>query len=193
MAESKPCAKCKKVAEKGKKFSHCGGCGEVFYCSATCQRSDWKEHKSVCKKKHKRKSASHLVPRSAQQEKVSVLWEDQRKINEFGRLNQRLLEVVDEIKKKELETQSLDDARDEIQMCIEDDGIMRRVGECFVSVEEDDAEEFVDASQANAKEVQTKLSGERSDLEGRMEKLKIELYAKFGDSINLENTRDDGK
>jgi hypothetical protein len=29
----------------------CGQCMQVYYCSENCQRSDWFEHKSLCKKK----------------------------------------------------------------------------------------------------------------------------------------------
>ena len=27
----------------------CGGCGLVSYCSTSCQRKDWKQHKTLCK------------------------------------------------------------------------------------------------------------------------------------------------
>ncbi|EPR61159.1 MYND finger domain-containing protein [Toxoplasma gondii TgCatPRC2] len=32
------------------RLKRCGGCGEAFYCSAECQRADWRHHKRVCKK-----------------------------------------------------------------------------------------------------------------------------------------------
>jgi len=41
------CAICKKTGNKLKK---CGRCKIVYYCSAKCQRKDWKEHKKVCQK-----------------------------------------------------------------------------------------------------------------------------------------------
>ena len=32
------------------KLRRCGGCGEVYYCSKTCQQSHWKQHKQSCKR-----------------------------------------------------------------------------------------------------------------------------------------------
>lgn len=31
-------------------MQRCGGCGNAWYCSRECQRTDWKHHKSFCKK-----------------------------------------------------------------------------------------------------------------------------------------------
>ena len=40
------CIVCEATPEKLKR---CGGCGTTCYCSAECQKADWKEHKLVCK------------------------------------------------------------------------------------------------------------------------------------------------
>jgi len=40
---------CMVCAEAPEKLKRCGGCGTTCYCSAECQRADWKEHKLVCK------------------------------------------------------------------------------------------------------------------------------------------------
>lgn len=40
---AKICNSCGKEAEK-----RCSTCGDVFYCSVECQRSDWSMHKKVC-------------------------------------------------------------------------------------------------------------------------------------------------
>ena len=37
-------------AENGKALLRCGKCRTAKYCSAKCQKEDWKEHKKVCKK-----------------------------------------------------------------------------------------------------------------------------------------------
>jgi len=43
---------CKSCGKSGndadKKLMQCSVCGAVKYCSATCQRADWKEHKNNC-------------------------------------------------------------------------------------------------------------------------------------------------
>ncbi|PFH34085.1 MYND finger domain-containing protein [Besnoitia besnoiti] len=39
------------ASENPVKLKRCGACGEVYYCSAECQKQDWRHHKRVCKKK----------------------------------------------------------------------------------------------------------------------------------------------
>jgi len=41
------CAFCRSNTERLKR---CSGCKRVFYCSRTCQRNHWKEHKAECQK-----------------------------------------------------------------------------------------------------------------------------------------------
>ena len=43
--DSVKCSTCGKRPAK----KRCAGCGTIPYCSAVCQRKDWKHHKSVCK------------------------------------------------------------------------------------------------------------------------------------------------
>ena len=43
--------KCTRCGSPGKpKLLVCGGCKSAKYCSAGCQREDWKKHKTACKK-----------------------------------------------------------------------------------------------------------------------------------------------
>lgn len=37
------CINCGRVA-----ISECTGCRKVYYCSAFCQRKDWKDHQLTC-------------------------------------------------------------------------------------------------------------------------------------------------
>ena len=43
------CATCKKKKGEVAKLSRCGGCKIPVYCSAVCQRADWKSHRELCK------------------------------------------------------------------------------------------------------------------------------------------------
>ena len=47
--------------------------------------------------------------------------EDQQKINQFARLNNRLEELKDDIKSKRNEIQTLSDAKEEIELLLLDD------------------------------------------------------------------------
>lgn len=61
---------------------------------------------------------------------------DQEKINEFGRLNNRLLEIRAEIVQCKTDAEKLDDASAEMMMST-DGKFMLLIGESFVEVNED--------------------------------------------------------
>eukprot|EP00245_Coleochaete_scutata_P004217 TRINITY_DN1649_c0_g1_i2.p1 TRINITY_DN1649_c0_g1~~TRINITY_DN1649_c0_g1_i2.p1 ORF type:complete len:619 (+),score=163.32 TRINITY_DN1649_c0_g1_i2:260-1858(+) len=54
----KQCKACLKVESKPKEWLLCSNCCSVHYCSAQCQRKDWKEHKPSCSLIAKQKEAS---------------------------------------------------------------------------------------------------------------------------------------
>merc|ERR1712098_753701 len=43
------CAHCGTSEKSEKQFQKCSRCGFVFYCSQDCQKSDWQNHKQICK------------------------------------------------------------------------------------------------------------------------------------------------
>ena len=54
---------------------------------------------------------------------VEVRWEDQQKINTFGRLNTRMHELEDELKEKSSKSELLDDAANEMILADDDEPI----------------------------------------------------------------------
>ena len=72
---------------------------------------------------------------------VEVRPEDQEKINEFGRLNNRLLEVRADVKQYKADGEKMDDASTELMMSSGDGKTMLFMGESFVEVDEDYATE----------------------------------------------------
>ena len=44
--------------DEGKKLMKCSGCGDACYCSKTCQRSHWKDHKKFCGRVQKMQNTS---------------------------------------------------------------------------------------------------------------------------------------
>ena len=67
--------------------------------------------------------------------------EDQEKINEFGKLNNRLLEIRAELKQSKLDIEKLDDAVTELALASGNGKVMILLGETFVETTEEFAEE----------------------------------------------------
>lgn len=109
-----------------------------------------------------------------------MLWEDQQKINLFGRLNSRLKELEMELKVLREETANLDDASDEIYIS---DEIKYALGEVFIDADQDQVEEMISEQMDKSKALMKKTEKEQEEILERMKVLKGELYAKFGKGI----------
>ncbi|KAI6381455.1 hypothetical protein MCOR25_001151 [Pyricularia grisea] len=119
-------------------------------------------------------------------DEVEVRREDQDKINRFSRLHQRELVLQEELKSKNKEKEELDDITMELELADEDDSVPYKVGDAFFHVPLPQAQEMLGTSTA-------KVEGQIEDIEDRlgsireeMTQLKVELYARFGKSIQLE-------
>ena len=114
---------------------------------------------------------------------------DQQKINAFARHNLRCHELRQELKKMKEETDNLEDAAGLVEESFGED-LKLFTGECFVTVNEEQAaahvESLVERKQQEIEDKQDKLE----ELEKEMKALKTYLYAKFGNSINLEENDD---
>merc|ERR1711920_685777 len=99
---------------------------------------------------------------------IEVAKEDQQRINVFSRLNLRYDDLDEEIKSLKKSVQQYKDATEEIEGCMESDGIMLKVGEAYTLVEEDTA------GRLSAK------TDEIEEVKTEMDKLKKLLYSKFG-------------
>ncbi len=117
---------------------------------------------------------------------VEVREQDQAQINEFGKLNNRLLELRADVKQLKADAERLDDAHTDMMMNSSGGKVMLLMGEAFIEVTEDYAEEYCESkSEALSKKVEN-LMAEDLKITQRQEVLKKELYGRFGDSINLE-------
>lgn len=114
--------------------------------------------------------------------------EDQEKINSFGTLNNRLLEIRADVKQIKLDAEKLEDANTELMMNSSEDGkVMLLVGEAFIEVTEDYATEHCEANNEKlAKKIEDYMK-EEGEILVKQEALKKDLYARFGGSINLES------
>jgi len=50
------CGKANDELEEGVTLKKCGKCQDVSYCSRTCQKGDWPQHKKLCKTPEQREA-----------------------------------------------------------------------------------------------------------------------------------------
>ncbi|KAG2547337.1 probable prefoldin subunit 4 [Panicum virgatum] len=116
---------------------------------------------------------------------AQVTWEDQQNINRFGRLNNRLHELQDEIKLAKEANENLDDAGNEL--ILSDEDVVRfQIGEVFAHMPRDDVETRLEQMKADAAKKLERLEEEKESILAQMAELKKILYGKFKDAINLE-------
>ncbi|KAL1840918.1 hypothetical protein VTJ49DRAFT_7616 [Mycothermus thermophilus] len=119
-------------------------------------------------------------------EEVEVRREDQDKINKFSRLHQRELAIQDELKAKQKEKEELDDITTELELADEDEPVPYKVGDAFFHVPLAQAQEMLGVSTAKLEEEIEELEDKLGNIKEEMSQLKVELYARFGKTINLE-------
>ena len=110
---------------------------------------------------------------------------DQEKINAFARANLKSHDLRGEIKKLKEEIDNLEDAA----LLVEEsmgEGLKLFLGECFVTVDEDQGSQYVTSITEEKQDELEKKNDELEKLEKEMKNYKTYLYAKFGSSINLE-------
>eukprot|EP00474_Spongospora_subterranea_P008757 CRZ09215.1 hypothetical protein [Spongospora subterranea] len=122
----------------------------------------------------------------AEPKNQDVAWEDQKRINRFGKLNLKHEEIMDELKTEQKKMEEFKDAQAAIETAMDDGDLMVNFGAIFVESTEDEAAEYIRKS---SEAISAKIQREQSMLnaiEREMQELKAALYAKFGSSINLE-------
>ncbi|KAG6357720.1 hypothetical protein INS49_013599 [Diaporthe citri] len=133
-----------------------------------------------------RRMASFRSILSSVGDEVEVRREDQDKINKFSRLHQRELKYEEELKAITKEKEELDDITMELELADEDDKIPYKIGDSFFHVTVSQAQGMLEASTTRIEEDVSQLEDKLSTAREEMTQLKVELYARFGRSINLE-------
>mmetsp|Transcript_9603 Transcript_9603/g.17837 ORF Transcript_9603/g.17837 Transcript_9603/m.17837 type:complete len:127 (+) Transcript_9603:73-453(+) len=121
-----------------------------------------------------------------EQKDIEVAREDQQRINRFSRLNLVYDDLDEEITRIKKEVQTYKDAAEEIEGCMEDNGIMMKIGEAYTPVDEDSVLEKMAKLIETSEATLSAKSDEIEKVRGELDSLKKVLYAKFGSSINLE-------
>ncbi|XP_063815072.1 prefoldin subunit 4 [Pseudophryne corroboree] len=119
-------------------------------------------------------------------EDVNVTFEDQQKINIFARSTSRVTELKDEIEVKKKELQNLEDACDDIMML--EDSLLNPylIGDVFISHSQEETQEMLEAAKKGLEEEIKSLQSKVESIHQVLADLKVQLYAKFGNNINLE-------
>ena len=118
---------------------------------------------------------------------VPVTFEDQKKINSFARKNVRVNELLGEIEELKKKLQNIQDASDDLMLLEDDDELIGfKIGEVFINQTSDDTQNMLEDDKTEVNQQIEGLENNVHELKQVMNELKVQLYAKFGDSINLE-------
>ncbi|KAK9881479.1 hypothetical protein WA026_016363 [Henosepilachna vigintioctopunctata] len=115
-----------------------------------------------------------------------ISYEDQQKINKFARLHAKLKDLKEELKVKENDLKSLEEACDEIALFDEDEKIPYLVGEVFIYQDTSTTQDCLENAKKTVTQEMKDLQTISSELKDSMTELKYHLYGKFGSHINLE-------
>lgn len=115
---------------------------------------------------------------------IEVTWEDQQSINAFSRLNSTYSDLLEDLRLRREERESLDDLSLELELADEDEAVLYKIADTFVNLPHDQAMERLESDKEHADEEIEKLQSEADRYEEEMKGLKVKLYAKFGDNIS---------
>ncbi|NXS10134.1 PFD4 protein, partial [Neodrepanis coruscans] len=121
-------------------------------------------------------------------EDVNVTFEDQQKINKFARNTSRITELKEEIEVKKKQLQNLEDACDDILLLDEADSLLipYQIGDVFISHSQEETQDMLEEAKRSLQEEIEGLESRVESIQGVLSELKVQLYAKFGNNINLE-------
>ena len=111
--------------------------------------------------------------------------EDQAKINQFSKLNMRTHDLRRDIKKLRDDLDAIQDAQQLIEESF-GEGLKLFIGEALIDVDEDTATKYYEGLVEEKGDDLDKKKDQLEEIESDMKDLKSYLYARFGNSINLE-------
>ncbi|KAH8923658.1 Prefoldin, subunit 4 [Atractiella rhizophila] len=132
-----------------------------------------------------------MLQREDEQEEVEVTWDDQKQINRFSFLNNRLDSLKGEMKRLREEKEYMSDLLLELQLADPEDPISYKIDISFVTISTERALELTEKS---GEKLDVKLEeGEEEEekIKKEMSELKVSLYSKFGKAINLERDEEE--
>ncbi|KYQ92032.1 prefoldin beta-like domain containing protein [Tieghemostelium lacteum] len=117
---------------------------------------------------------------------LEVTSQDQKMINLFGRLNNRKHELLKMKAYKQEALEKSGDARDEIFLADDDAKFNYTMGQAFLETDKVESETLVERFIEKLETEIKQIDSEVSAINSKHQELKVLLYAKFKNSINLE-------
>ncbi|KAI4248835.1 MAG: hypothetical protein L6R40_000846 [Gallowayella cf. fulva] len=117
---------------------------------------------------------------------LEVRREDQDKINKFSRLHQREMLLEEELESRAKEKEDLEEISNELELTDEDEKVPYKLGDAFVMLPLPEVQELLSQSSGKIEDKVNATEEKLSRIREEMNTLKVELYARFGKSINLE-------
>ncbi len=122
---------------------------------------------------------------------VHIKYEDQSKINKFAIHNTKLHEYQDDLVEKRKELQNISEAIEELVLFDDTEIIPFQHGEVFTHLCVQDANDELERAKSNVEKEISVLSDRVESTKKLLGELKTQLYAKFGNKINLEENEED--
>ncbi|KAL1489497.1 hypothetical protein ABEB36_014381 [Hypothenemus hampei] len=116
-----------------------------------------------------------------------ISYEDQQKINAFARCHAKFEDLKDEVQVKENDLKTLEDACDEIALFDDDQEIPYLFGEVFIYQNLETTLKCLEEAKERLSNEITNLKTKSEEIKDQMSDLKLYLYGKFGNQINLES------
>lgn len=126
-----------------------------------------------------------LLP-EGQKNTTEVLFEDQKKINKFSLLISNKDELEAQLALLKLEKEYCGDLELELELLDEDDKVQYKVGDAFVFLKVESAVKRIEAENERLDAKIDEIDSEIDAIDTQLLELKEQLYAKFGNNINLE-------
>lgn len=101
-------------------------------------------------------------------------------------MNNELESLEDEIKRQKGEKEYLDDVTMEMELVDEEDKVQYKIGDTFVFLPQPEVMERLEQDTGKINNEIDSMEEHITKIISRMDELKKELYAKFGNAINLE-------
>ncbi|KAL8918450.1 MAG: hypothetical protein Q9208_007356 [Pyrenodesmia sp. 3 TL-2023] len=119
-------------------------------------------------------------------DELEVRREDQDKINKFSRLHQRETLLEEDLKTRAKEKEDLEEISNELELADEDEKIPYKLGDAFIMLPLPEVQELLAQGTSKIEKSVSATEAKLHNIREEMESLKVDLYARFGKSINLE-------